>query len=133
MSLRITVDAAREYLGEKLQQRASMIDPVDLPEEGVEFFAKDGVCGMFHAAHWPRVFMAHYAVKSEAWGKTTGPAKEILMEFWKYKKPKLIIGWTDSENRAALSFARRIGFRKTGQLDLPDKTIIQQSWRPQWA
>lgn len=132
MSLRISVDEARAYFAHASQQKANCA-PDSLPDEGFQYWADGGVCAVFHQAHWPGVWMAHYGVKPEAWGRTTSPAKAILTAFWQAQQPSLIIGWTNHDNRAALSFAKRIGFIETGRMVLDNETVIQQSWRPQWA
>lgn len=125
------MDEAREYFRHHSQQKASGITPESLPErEDVQYWALDGVCGVFNRAHWPGVWMAHYGVKPEAWGKTRKPAVELLNMFWASEKPELIIGWTAESNRAALAFARRIGFRVHGEMNLPTGKVIEQSWRP---
>jgi RimJ/RimL family protein N-acetyltransferase len=126
--MRITVDDARAYFAHPSQQRASMIDADDLPAEGVEYWAKDGVCGLFHPANWQGVWMAHYGVKPEAWGHAIAPAKAILTAFWNEKQPARVIGWTKESNRAALAFARRLGFTVDGRMDLPEP-VIMQGWR----
>lgn len=90
--------------------------------------ATGGVCGAFHDAHWPGVVMAHYAVKPEVWGRAIKPARAILAEFQEQYQPAKIMGWTDENNRAALAFARRIGFREFGRLSLPDGAVIMQEY-----
>lgn len=87
---------------------------------------------LFHRAHWPDVYMAHYGVKPEAWGSLEVPALRILSAFWDEFKPEAIVGWTDECNRAALAFARRLGFREYGKHKLPSGTVIMQEWR-KWA
>ena len=109
-----------------------MITPETLPDNPLfQYWADSGVCGVFHPGNWPGVWMAHYGVKPEAWGKTKAPALRILRAFWGAEKPELIIGWTKESNRAALAFARRLGFQVHGEMDLPSGKVIEQSWRPQ--
>jgi len=127
--LRISVDEAREYFRHPSQQKASIITPDALPESGVIYYAHEGVCGCFHDAHWPGLVMAHYAVNPEVWGRTVEPARAILAQFWDDYRPEAILGWTAESNRKALSFARRIGFREYGRLDLPSGAVIKQEWR----
>lgn len=121
--MRITVDEARAYFAHPSQQLFG-ITPDALPAEGVEYWADGPLCGVFHCAPWPGCWMAHYAAKPEGWGRLDRHAKAILVAFWDDKQPAAIIGWTEKTNRAALAFARRIGFREDG--DLP---FVTQVWR----
>lgn len=133
MSLKISVDEARDYFAHPSQQKAASITPETLPEgDGYQYWAVDGVCGVFHRAPWPDVWMAHYGVTPAAWGKTRKPASQILHSFWAAETPELIIGWTLESNRAALAFAKRIGFRIHGEMNLPSGKVIEQSWRISW-
>lgn len=125
--MRITLEDARQYFQHHTQQKWAGIAPDDLPGEPFQYWANGGVCGVFHPDHWPGVWMAHYGVKPEAWGRATEPAKAILNAFWEAEKPRLIIGWTDEANRAALAFAKRIGFTVTGRMSVG---IIMQEWQP---
>ena len=125
--MKITVDEARAYLAHPSQQIYDA-RPEVLPEDGVEYYAAGPVCGMFHRFGWNGVWMAHYAVKPEGWGRLVAPANEILNEFWDAERPERIIGWTPGENRAALAFSKRLGFVIDGQLDLPSGKIIMQGW-----
>lgn len=127
--MKISVDEAREYWSHHTQQEKSFIHPDDLPDdEAFQYWAQGGVCGAFHLAPWPNVWMAHYAVKPEVWGKAAGPAKAILGAFWAEEQPELIIGWTDETNRAALAFARRIGFKENGRMNLPSGAVVMQEY-----
>lgn len=126
--MRISVEEAKPYFDHPTQRRASIITPETLPVTGVVYYAIGGVCGCFHDAHWPGIIMAHYGVKPEAWGETVPAGKEILWMFADDYQPKAIIGWTDADNRAALSYARRLGFKEYGRLELPDSTVIKQRW-----
>lgn len=125
--MRITREAAREYFAHPSQQID--VNPESLPGDPVQYWAQDGVCVMFHPSFWPGVWMAHYAVKPEVWGKTVSPALEILSAFWNACEPDLIIGWTDERNRQAISFSRRLGFKEIGTMQ---NGVVTQEWTP-WA
>lgn len=125
--MQITVDEARAFFAHP-SQHVFGITPDRLPEEGVEYWASGPVCGVFHLAPYPDVWMGHYAVKPEGWGKATEPAKAILRAFSEAKQAHRIIGWTPSSNRAALAFAKRLGFVVDGVMPLPEGEIIMQGW-----
>ncbi len=125
--MKITVDEAREYFAHKSQQLGG-ITPETLPDEGFFYYADGHVCGVFHRAAWPGVFMAHYGVKPEGWGNTVKPALNILNEFWDEHGPERIIGWTAADNKRALSLARRLGFVRDGEIPLPSGNVIMQGW-----
>lgn len=127
---RISADSARAYFAHKSQQIHARVKPEELPDEGIEYWECGGVCGLFHMAMWPGVWMAHYGVKPEVWGHTLEPARAILSAFWDAENPELIIGWTLEENRAALAFAKRLGFAPYGKMNLPSGPVILQEWRP---
>lgn len=127
---RIMADEAMEFFADQSQQRGGMISPDQLHDNGIEYWADGPICGVFHQAHWPGVWMGHYGVKPEGFGGLVEPAKRVLRGFWKVKRPELIIGWTKESNRAALAFARRIGFVEHGRMVLPDGAVIMQEWRP---
>lgn len=123
--MRITVDEARSYFLHPSQQID--ITPETLPGDPVQYWARGGVCALFHPAFWPDVWMGHYAVRPEVWGNTVRPAKELLNAFWNAENPQLIIGWTDIKNRQAISFARRIGFKEIGTTH---NGVVMQEWTP---
>lgn len=127
--MRISVDEARPYLSHLSQLRGSKLSrPEDLPLAGVEYWAVGPVLGMFHLAPWPGVWMGHFAVLPDSWGRTVVPAKAVLREFWEYANPARIVGWTEKSNRAALAFTRRLGFTVDGEMPLPTGNIIMQGW-----
>jgi len=128
--VRITANDARTYWAHHSQQEKSAIMPDDLPDsDDFQYWARDGVCGVFHRLPWPDVWMAHYGVKPEAWGRTTKPARAVINEFWEAEQPALLTGWTLETNRAALSFARRIGFTEIGRMNLESGAVIMQEYR----
>lgn len=128
--MRITAAEARPYFDHRSQRVGAMIDPADLHDNGLEYWALDGICGVFHQAHWPDVWMVHYGAKPEAWGRLVEPSRTVLRAFWDEKQPDLLIGWTKESNRQALAFARRVGFRENGRMNLPEGAVVMQEWRP---
>jgi RimJ/RimL family protein N-acetyltransferase len=123
--VKITAGEAQEYFLHPSQQ--TDIDPDNLPGDPVQYWAHDGVCGMFHPTFWPGVWMAHYAIKPEVWGKTVAPTVVLLNAFWRAEQPELIIGWTDNKNRQAMSFAKRLGFKEIGTMR---NGVVTQEWTP---
>lgn len=127
----ISVDEARAFFAHKSQQIMG-ITPETLPADGVEYWACGPVCGVFNFGLWPGVWMGHYAVKPASWGNLTDSARMILVAFWDAKQATRIIGWTDSKNRAALAFSRRLGFVVDGEMPTKEGKIIMQGWT-KWA
>ena len=121
---------ARPFFDHPTQRRGASVDPAELHDNGILYRACGPVCGAFHAAPWPGVWMAHYGVKPEAWGQARDPARAILRAFWDEMQPARIVGWTKESNRAAIAFARRIGFTVDGRLDLQGGAVIMQGWTP---
>lgn len=102
-----------------------------LPEgDAFQYWSCGPICGVFHRTFWPGVWMAHHGCKPEGWGKATEPARKALLAFWDAETPQLVTGWTEASNRAAVAFARRVGFQEDGRLSLPSGDVIMQSWRP---
>jgi hypothetical protein len=105
--------------------------PDQIPETGVVYWACGPICGGFRDGPYPGVLLADYGAKPEGWGRLTEPARAILRAVWKAYEPQLILGLTESNNRAALAFNRRIGFAPTGLLTLASgQTLTLQGWRP---
>ena len=104
--------------------------PDILPDEGFEYWADGPVCGVFHRMPWPGVWMGHYGMKRDGLGRYADPARRILVAFSAAAGADLITGWTDKNNRAALAFAKRIGFRIDGEMNTPTQTVVMTSWRP---
>lgn len=130
MIRKISAAEARPYFDHPTQRHAGMIDPADLHDNGIEYWANGPMCAAFHAAQWPGVLMAHHGCKPKAWGSAAILARELLLHVWGEKSPDLIIGWTKESNRAAVAMARRAGFVVDGKLNLPDGAVLMQSWRP---
>lgn len=114
---RVTAAEARAWFEHPSQLRGAMLDsPDDLPVCGVEYLACGPICGAFHRAPWEGVWFGHYGVQPEGWGRLIEPARAVLAAFLARPDAETIIGWTDSGNRAAISFARRLGFVETGRM-----------------
>lgn len=130
MTHRLTAREAREYFTDPTQLRgAKLASPDDLPDEGFEYWACGPICGVFHPTFWPDVWMIHYGVKPEGWGNLIPSAREGLHAFWDHHKPQRIIGWTDARNRAAVAFARRVGFQEDGRMQMDGYEIIMTGFR----
>lgn len=125
----MTADEAG-YWFEDPSQHVMGITPDALPDEGFLYLASGPVCGCFHLAPWPGVWMAHYGVRREEWGGLNEPARAVLNAFWDARRPHRIVGWTDHRNRAALAFARRLGFVEDGRMPTLEGEIIMQGWTP---
>lgn len=118
MTRQLTVAEARPYFNHPTQLRGAMLhDVADLPADGVEYRALGPVCGAFHRAPWPNAWFLHYGVLPEHWGRLVEPSRVILRDFAAEANVKLFIGWTPAGNRAAIAFAKRVGFVETGTLD----------------
>ncbi|MDT1061195.1 hypothetical protein RM190_04940 [Paracoccus sp. CPCC 101403] len=114
---RLSVAEARPFFEHPTQLRGAMLACADDLPEGVEYRACGPVCGAFHRAPWPGAWFAHYGVKPEAWGRLIEPARAVLTDFAHEADATLFIGWTPASNRAAIAFAKRLGFAVTGTLD----------------
>ena len=129
MTRRITVDEARAFFEHPSQLRgACLVSADDLPADGFEYWADGPICGAFHRAPWPGIWWGHYGALPEGWGKLREPAQRVLRAFCGAVGASAIVGWTDSNNRAAIAFARRLGFQQTGTIDAG--RVIQSEWRP---
>lgn len=126
--MKISVDEARAYFAHPSQQLYG-VTPENLPDEPFEYWAKDGICGVFHPAPAAHVWMVHFAAKPECWGRLVAPSREVLAAFWAAKTPERIVGWTPVHLRAALALSRRVGFVEDGRLPLPSGEIIMSGWR----
>jgi len=124
---KITAKEAMAFFQDK-SQRIGGLDPENLHDDGLLFYASGPVCGIAHYGFEEGVWMVHYGVKREGLGKYDGHMLSILKEHWNAVKAKLIIGWTPESNKLALSIAKRIGFKVVGYLDLDDR-IVMQEWK----
>lgn len=127
--MRASVDVAREYFAHPSQQLHGL-DPAKLPAEGFLYYAEGPICGAFHQMPWPGLWMAHYGVKPEGWGRLVKPARSVLNQFVADTGAFRVLGWTLASNRAACAFARRIGFAEDGRMPSPDGEIIMTGWTP---
>lgn len=128
--MKITVDEARAYFAHPTQQKASGITPDDLPDApDFHYYALDGVCLVFHPAGMRGFWMVHVGVLPTVWGKTTGPTRALLEAFWRDVGATLIIAWIGHENAAVRAYAQRVGFVEHGRMELPEKTLVEYSWR----
>lgn len=104
--------------------------PDTLPDgDEFQYWACGPICGVFHRALWPGVWMAHHGCKPAGWGEAAKHACAGLAAFWAAENPERIIGWTERRNRAALAFARRVGFVEDGIMPLPTGDVVLQGWR----
>ena len=126
--MRITVAAARAYFAHPSQQVFG-ITPDSLPDEPFEYWADGPICGVFHLAPFPNVWMLHFAAKPEGFGHLVEPSKRVLREFWNEKKPERIVGWTPARFSGAVALTRRVGFVEDGRLPLPSGEVIMSGWR----
>lgn len=123
--MKITVEDARQYFAHPSQQVLGAT-PETIPEDGCEYWAHGPVCLVFHATAAPDVWMVHLAVKPEAWGQLTASTERLLCAFWTEKQPLRIVAWIGEQRRAAISFARRVGFTVDGHLP----GTVMMGWRP---
>lgn len=124
----ISAKVAREFFRDKSQQIGFL--PEDIPEDQpLEFWTCGPICGVFAYGLWPGVWTAHYGVKPEGWGRLKEPATNVLSTFWESRDVHLITGWTPEANRAAIAFARRLGFFEYGRMPTPGGDVILQGWK----
>ena len=125
---RIGANEARGFFAHRSQQIGFL--PGELPDDpAFEYWACGPICGVFVFGLWPSVWNAHYGVKPEGWGRLKEPATAVLSAFWDAKGAELITGWTPERNRAALAFAKRVGFFEYGRMPLPGGDVILQGWK----
>ena len=127
--MRISAAEAQKYFEHPSQQLGGL-DPKDLPDAGFHYFASDLICGVFHLVSDPGIFMSHYGAIPEGWGSLASPAVSILYEAWSELDAQRFIGWTEMNNKAALAFAKRLGFVIDGGMPLKDKVMVMQGWTP---
>lgn len=99
----------------------------------MEYWREGPVCLAFNLAPFLDVWQCHLGVQRSHWGKLDAPTKSILVDFWSHHQPARIMGWVSSHNRAALAFAKRVGFVEDGEAPLLGESIIYLGWRPQWV
>lgn len=127
--MRILADDARAFFAHP-SQCVYDLDPANLHDNGLIYYAQGNVCGVFNGPQVPGVYFGHYAVKPEGWGKSDDDALAVLNAFARDAGARAIVGWTDTGNRAALFFAKRLGFENRGEV-IPG--ITEQVWRPKWV
>lgn len=91
------------------------------------YYAHGGVCLAFHTMPYPGVWMAHVMAKPEAWGNTTKPTIDCLLEFWAAIEPDHIVAWVNPCRRHAVALIHRIGGIKEGVMA---NGIELYGWRP---
>lgn len=123
---KISPEEAGQFWRASSQRKHTIIDPNDMPSDGVEYWRCGGVCIAFHQANWPDVHMCHLGVVRDD-GDRVLQARAILSAYWGEAKPVLIIGWIAS--LSAVRFAQRVGFEITGKMSLPSGRVTQLSWR----
>lgn len=107
--MRVSPEDAAPYFWDRRYAPAG-----DLPR-GWAYYAAEGVCLAFHDVPWPRTVAVHVGVLREAWGRAVAPAKALISEMRDEYRPYRIIAWLHENNRAAIAFARRVGFAEDGR------------------
>lgn len=126
--MRVTVEAARAYFAHPSQLKHSLIEtPEDLPG-WCSYYAQGGVCGVFHAGHWPGLLMGHLGAMPETWGSVTRSAEAILREAWAAESPDRIAGWVKDSNKPMQALCRRLGMEIDGRLPLAEPVTLY-GWR----
>lgn len=126
--MKLTAEDAREYFTHP-SQRLHGLDPAHLTDV-FTYYADGPICGVFHPMPWPGIWMVHYGVKPEGWGRLIEPAKRALAEFAADVKPFRVVGWTPVSNRLACAFTRRVGFIEDGRMPSPDGELLMTGWCP---
>lgn len=121
---------ARKFFDHPTQRRHGMVDPADLHDDGIEYWAHGPLCLAFHDAPWPDVQMVHCGAMPEAWGHAAALALPVLHEFWQARQPARIVAWIKEANRPVAALMRRVGFTVDGRMDLPTGAVLLQGWRP---
>lgn len=126
--MKLTPAEAAPFFAHPSQRKAAMLDDGPLPDF-CEYRASGGVCGAFHPAFWPGVWMGHIGVLPQAWGQVDEAAARIVADFAAEQNAARIVGWVKESNRAMLAMCRRIGFEIDGRLPL-DEPVAMLGWRP---
>ena len=124
--MRIMAEDARQYFWHPAQ-RVGDASAADMTDDGFVYFAQDGVCLAFNDMPWPGVIVAHVGAMRSAWGKAVAPALAILRHVWDTYGPTRIVAWVRTANRAAISFAGKLGFVVDGTVPLP-QPVIMMGW-----
>lgn len=126
--MKISAREAADYFRHPSQQIFGL-DPDFLPDAGFHYHADGHLCGVFHLGPYPDVYFGHYGMRPEGRGVSVEAGKRILREFAAQSGAVAIVGWTDTDNRAALAFNRRMKFENRGEIA---PGITEQVWRPSW-
>lgn len=100
-----------------------------LPGDPFRYYARGHVCLAFHDSFWPGVHMVHVGMKREGWGRSDWEAQHILCEYADEFAAERIIAWIDEKNRAAIAFAKRLGFEEDGKMTMETGTVTMLGWR----
>lgn len=122
--MRADVEAARVCFRHPSQHSHGLTE-ADLPDDGI-YYVVDGVCLAFGPFLWPGMFAAHVAVEPRMWGKVEAPALECLNEFWADFEPDTVVMAVNTNNRKAVSLAKRVGAVSRGVIGALD----MMEWRP---
>ena len=123
--MRISRAEAEPYFAHKSQRIMGL---EELPDEPFEYLAFGNVCGAFHDSFWPGVAMVHVGMKPEGLGRSDAHAMAILHWYAEDRECERITAWIDQRNRAAMAFARRLGFEDDGEMKMASETVKMMGW-----
>lgn len=123
----ITSAQASEYFADKSQQIGG-VDPDNLPDAPFEYWADGPLLGIFYPGPLAGVWMVHLAAKPSGYGKLVTHAHNILRDFGAEKGYPSIMGWTPKRLRAAVAFAKRVGFEMIGEFTANGEPFVITVW-----